>query len=244
MQKVKRHLLVGCVAENDRALQDGRIGADRNGDKSTRLLHSFGDGESFRNQGTVGVAGLTELRGLRDVLRKDKLGLQRGLQAEGLNRGHGGSSVGCVNRIGNGDAMNGGTGQRLHGEAVVEQAMMRPEDQRSLRIGDGRGLFGEVSGGHLLREGKIGGKENIVGRAVQNLRGQGGGGRVGDFDLCAGRFLEIVDEGRKHRLQVRGGGNAQCFCLRGCEQRGEQDSTHKKQSAERVRHGPPSLPWP
>ena len=75
MQKVERRLLVGCVAENDRALQDGRIGADRNGDKSASLLHGFGDGESFRNQGTVGVAGLTELRGLRDVLREDKLRL-------------------------------------------------------------------------------------------------------------------------------------------------------------------------
>ena len=159
MKKIECRLLVRCVAENDRALQNRRIGADRDGDKSACLLHGFGDGECFRNQGTVGVAGLTELRGLRDVFREDKLRLQRGFQAERLNRGHGGSSVGCVDRIGDGDAMDRGAGQRLHGEAVMEQTVARPQHQRSLRVGDGCGLVGEVGGDDLLREGKVGGEE-------------------------------------------------------------------------------------
>ena len=229
MQKVERRLLVRCVAQNNRALQNRRIGADWNGDKSTGLMHGFGDGESFRNQGTVGVAGLTELRGLRDVFREDKFGLQRGLEAQRLNRGHGGSAVGCVNRIGDSDAMDGGAGERLHGETVVEKTVVRPQDERSLRIGDGGGLKRKIGGDNLLREGKVGGKEKIVGRAVQDLRGQGCGRCVGDFDLCAGRFLEIVDEGGKHGLEVCRGGNAQSLSLRGGEQRGQQDGTQHEQ---------------
>ena len=244
MQEIECRLLVRCVAQNDCALQDGRIGADRNGDKSASLLHGFGDGECFRNQGTVGVAGLTELRGLRDVFRKHKLRLQRGFQAERLNRGHGGSSVGCVDRIGDSDAMHRGAGQRLHGEAVMEQTVTRPQDERSMRVGDGRGLVSEIGGDNFLRERKVGGEEYIVGRAVQNLRGQCRGRGVRNFDLGAGRFFKIVDQGRKHRLQVRGGGNAQRFCLRGGKQRGQQDGTHENRSAKRSRHGPPSLPWP
>ena len=137
-----------------------------------------------------------------------------------------------------------GLAQRLHGEAVMEQTVTRPQDQRSLRVGDGRGLVSEIGGDNLLRESKVGGKENIVGCAIDYLRGQRCGGGVGDFHLGPGRFFEIMDEGRKHGLQVRGGGNAQGFCLRGGEQRGEQDGTHEEYSAERSRHGPPSLPWP
>jgi len=229
VKKLECRLLIRCVAQNNGALQDGRICADRDSDKSTCLLHGFGDGESFRNQSTVGVAGLTELRGLRDVFREDKLRLQRGLEAQRFNRGHGGSSVGGVDRIGDSDAMDGGVGQRLHGEAVMKKTVMCPQDEQSLRVGDGCGFVGKVGGNDFLREGKVGGKEKIVGRTIQNLCGQGGRRSVGDFDLCAGRFFEIVDERRKHRLQVCRRGNAQCFCLRGQEWCGEEKGAQYEQ---------------
>jgi hypothetical protein len=156
----------------------------------------------------VGVAGLDELGGLRDVFADDDLGPRFGPEAEffeGLARG---AAVGSGVGVGDGDFANG-RGAEDGGEIFEDEVGFGgPEHEAADGEGRERRCGGVAGGDEGLRIVDVGGEEDIEGRAVADLRdkaargaGNGGDGGVG------GGFFEGGDDVGEDVDEIGGGGD-------------------------------------
>lgn len=157
----------------------------------------------------------------------------------------GGSAVGGVFGIGDGDGADGGSAQRVEREAGDAGVVARPEDEGAACVGNGCGRGSASAVDDVLGVGHVGGHEEIEGGLVEDLHGESGGGVVGGQYSNAGFLLELVKYGRQDGLEVSGGGEAQrMLCdlgMRGAgrdEEEGGNDG-EEEQSAKFLRHAAP-----
>ena len=96
------------VADDDRALLDGRIEIARNDEIRAVAAEARSERGSQRDQARIGVGGVDELRGLGDVFRGDEARLEGVVELEAGERGDGGTAVGRAIGIGDGETFEGG----------------------------------------------------------------------------------------------------------------------------------------
>ncbi len=120
-QLVRGGALLG-VADDDRALLDGRI--EIAWDDEVRAVGAEARRErgGERDEAGVGVAGVDKLRGLGDVFGGDEARLERVVKIEALERGDGGAAVRRAIGIGDGQALQsaGRAADRARAEARCE----------------------------------------------------------------------------------------------------------------------------
>ncbi len=92
------------VADDDRALLDGRIEVAGNDEVGAVSGEARRERRSERDEAGVGVGGVGKLRGLRDIFGGDELRLESVVELEALQRGDCGAAIGCAIGIGDGQA--------------------------------------------------------------------------------------------------------------------------------------------
>jgi hypothetical protein len=210
-EPVKEVVGVGLVLgleHDDGALADFGIGLLGDTDKRSGLLHLRRGGRGEGDEAELRVAGLDELRGLRDVFRLDDARLELVVELHPGEGGDGGAAVGCVIGVGDGEGHEARIAESVLRERLERRVLARPEDEDAASIGNGLSGVGEVSGDDLLGEAEVGGEEEVGGGAVEDLRGERGGGGVAGDDLDTGFVLEPVGERGEDGLEVRGGEDA------------------------------------
>ena len=199
---------IGRVLHDDGALPNFGVDLGHAGVVAD-LLHVLGVGESERDECYLRVAGLGELRRLGHILGGDELALYLVENLEVIQRGVGGSAVGRVELVGDGDASYLGVGEAVGRERGNAGVFAGPDDEGSLGIRNRRGFVGEVGGDDLLGEGEVGAEEQVHGSAVHDLGGERAGAAEGDLKLDAGLFLVCLREDRHDGLQVGGRSDVQ-----------------------------------
>jgi len=197
---------VRAAADDDRALQDGRIVFDGNTQEVAVGAEAWRERGGERDEPDLGVAGVSILRGLGNVFCDAEMWLDDGGEAEVVERGLGGASVGRVLGIGDGDGLDGAEG--IEGKRGDAGVVAGPEDEGSARVDEGVVLFGFSGVDDALGEREVGGHEEIEGGAVNDLCGKRGGRLVGGEDVDAGLFFELVEDGGEDGLEIGGGGEA------------------------------------
>ena len=236
----------GAAANDDCALHDGRVIVSRHADEMAVGLEARGECGGERKEADLGVAGVGELRSLRDVLGDAQTRLHSREEARMLERGARGAAVGSVIRVGDGDGWNRGAAQSIKGEGRDAGVIARPEDECSASVGKGLRFFGFAGVDHALREGEVGGHEEIEGGAVDDLRGEGRGGLIRGEHVDAGLLLEFVEDGWQDGLEVGGGSeahgcpNGRSGLLRENSRRNTPENEDQSESEESaIKHGAP-----
>ncbi len=168
------------------------------------------------------VAGLGELGGLGDVFSSDEFGREGGIELEGFECALGGEAVGRVERVGDGDFGDPGTGEGVERERLRGGVLARPEDEYTAGVGDGVALGGERGGDELLGVDVVGGEEEVLRVAVLELLGEGGGGAEAGDDVDAGELFVVCGEGGQDGSEVGCGGDVEGFGLGETEGGGEE----------------------
>ncbi len=196
--------------EDDGALSDlGVDGGDQ--DVGAHLFVLRGEGEGEREQGELGVAGKGELAGPGDVFGGDEVGLDGAEELELLEGGDGGSAVGGVRGVGDGDGANAGVGEFFDAERLQGGVFAGEEDEGAAGVGGRGSTFGEAGGDDAFGKGEVGGEKEVNGGAVEDLCGEGSGGAVADDEFDAGGLAVELGEGGEDGFEVGGGGDAQFF---------------------------------
>ncbi len=194
-----------------RALNYRWISCGRNYHVGACVLEVRRTGQGQRDEAELCVAGLGILGGLRDVLADDEARLQGVVELHPLERGDGGAAVGAWNSSAMASDFRRGSVRLLPLIGCSGESLRAHRTSVPFAYCVGALASVEVGGDELLGEGVVGGEEDVDGSAVLDLRGQRGGGAVADDELYALGLLVGVGEGRHHRLQVGGGGDAKFF---------------------------------
>ena len=109
---------VGAAADDDRALQDGRIVFGGDADEVAVGAEAWSERGGEGDEADVGVAGVSVLGGLGDVFGNAEAGLHDGGETGVVEGGLGGASVGRVLGVGDGDGLDSAKGvERKLGDA-------------------------------------------------------------------------------------------------------------------------------
>ena len=104
VEELSRELLLATGFEDDTGLLDGSVDVGGDPDEGAEGAEVFAAGDGERDEAGLRVAGLGELRGLRDVFGDGELGLELCVEAEMLERLLRGEAVGRVRGVGDGEA--------------------------------------------------------------------------------------------------------------------------------------------
>ncbi len=217
--------MIGGGFEDDAALADLRVAVGREAGEAAELAEVGRAGDGEGDDGDLGVAGLGELGGLGDIFRDDEFAGDLGGEIEAGEGLFAGESVGGVEAVGDGDLLDVGTGEGVEGEGLGGGVFAGPEDENAVGVGDGNLAAGEIGGDELFGVDVVCGEEEVLGVAVGDLLGKGGGGAEGGDDFDAGGHLVLGCEGGEDGLEVGGGGDVEfsgCLRVRGGGQRGEE----------------------
>lgn len=217
-------LAVGGALEDDCGLADLGVGVAGNGDVGAGFAEVGGAGDGEGDEGSVGVAGVSELGGLRDVFGDDQPGLELLSEVKCGEAGHSGAAVRGVLRVSDGQAPKFGAGEGVEEQRLDGGVLAGPEDEFAAGVEDGGGV-GEVGGEKAVGEGLVRGEEEVLRGAVFDLLRERGGGTVTDDEVCAGGLFVLGGEGGEDGLEVGGRGDAELWLLGfrgGSQQREEQ----------------------
>ncbi len=182
------------------------------------------------------------MRGLRDVFRDDEFRAKAVVEAGVLERGLSSATIGGVFRIGDGDGIDCWSAKSVEGEGSETGVVAGPEDERAASVRDRLRFFGAAGIDHALREREVGGKEEIEGRAVDDLRGERRRGLIRGFGADAGLLLELGEKRGEQRLQVRSGSDAEGLLGAGerCDlEKEEREEDETRLSGSRCARCPP-----
>ena len=111
-QKLIRQFLVARRFQNHGGLDDRRIVRRRDFDVSSGVLHRRREREREREDADVGVAGLNELRGLRDIFAEHELTFDLVIDRRVAHRRNRRDPVRRMLRVGDRDLADAGIEQR------------------------------------------------------------------------------------------------------------------------------------
>ena len=175
--------------QDNGALADLGIAVRRQANEAAEVAEVGRTGDGEGDEAHLGIAGFGELSGLRDVLGDDQLADGGGGEAQAFEGPGGGVAIGCVQAVGDGDSGYFGAGERVDGERLGGGIVACPENEDAVGVGHGRGAVGEAGDDELLGMHVVGGEEDVLWIAVEQLLGERCGGAEGGDDFDAGGSL-------------------------------------------------------
>ena len=188
-EKVLCGSLLFGVLKDDGALANFWVAADGEANEAAERAVVGGAGDGERDEADLGVAGFSELRGLRDIFRDDELASELFGEVKACESFGCGKTVRRVQRVGDGDPFDFRAGEDIECEGLRGRIVARPEDEDAARVGCGSGFASEACGDDLLGMCGVGGEEDVLRIAVDELLGEGCRGAEGGDDLDAGGSL-------------------------------------------------------